>query len=96
MAVSFDRIKVGDTLYYVFRQKMGNTTMSTDAYYSYAVLEKDEENRRVKVRSNGREEWKGERFLKTARRSRPEFTTNSLGAKRLKKKERKDDGQANH
>jgi hypothetical protein len=36
---SFDRVKVGQVLYSVVRQKMGNTTISRDAVFQVVVKE---------------------------------------------------------
>ncbi len=39
MAIVYEKIKAGDVLYDVHRQRMGNTMMSREEYWSVAVKE---------------------------------------------------------
>lgn len=50
---AISRIKVGQTLYTVTRQKIGNTTMSRDAVHSVYVTEVDPDGKFVSASWNG-------------------------------------------
>lgn len=62
MAIKFEKIEAGMTLYYRYRQKMGNTTLSTIVQGAVKVLEVDAEGRRFKTSGGGRERWQSARF----------------------------------
>lgn len=71
MAV-FERVKAGDVLYDVHREKMGNTTMSRLGCWVVRVLSVDYEKKTARISWNDnpvREvTW---RYFKTLRRSKP-------------------------
>jgi len=65
MAIKFEKIQAGMTLWSRGRQKMGNTTMSRMAEWPVYIEEVSPENRRAKVSWNGNApEWWGEYQLK--------------------------------
>lgn len=61
MAITFEKIHAEMTLYYRFRQKMGNTTMSTLTEGRVSVVEVDVVARRFKMRTSAGEHWCSER-----------------------------------
>lgn len=69
---SFDRIKVGDVLYDVHREKMGNTNMTRLGCWEVRVVEIDTEKRQALCSWNHNPpRWYTERGLSKLRRSKP-------------------------
>jgi len=69
---SFDRIKAGDILYDVHREKMGNTTMSRLGCWDVLVVSVDHEKRTAMCRWNyNAPRLYTERSIKRLRRSKP-------------------------
>jgi hypothetical protein len=69
---SFDRIKPGDILWDVHREKMGNTTMSRQGCWRVEVVSVDREKRTAVVRWNSNpQQIYSEYSLGRLRRSRP-------------------------
>lgn len=56
MAIKFEKIRPGMTLYQKTRVKMGNTMMSRDAVYDVKIVSVDAEKRTALVRWNGNPE----------------------------------------
>jgi hypothetical protein len=72
MAIKFDAVKAGDTLYDVRRGKAGNTTMSRINVWSVRVVSVDADNKTARVRWNGNpERTYGRREIERLRRSPP-------------------------
>jgi hypothetical protein len=57
MAIKFDRIQLGMTLWVVMRRRMGNTKRSETVCDPRHVEEVDSVARRIRVSWNGRSEW---------------------------------------
>lgn len=72
MAVKWETVKAGDTLYSTVRRKMGNTAMSGTFVYAVIVKEIDHAAGRAVVSWNGNrpEPWTRRR-VERLRRSRP-------------------------
>jgi len=69
---SFDRIKPGDVLYDVHRQRMGNTTMSRLACFTVEVVSVDRVGRTAECRWNSNPpRTYFEHSIKRLRRSKP-------------------------
>lgn len=87
MAVKFDSLNAGDTIYDLITIKMGNTTMRSKSVVSVQVLEIDKENRKVHIKwGNNPSRWVGESQLKRYRRKKPELATSVTGRQTLKSK----------
>lgn len=70
---SFDRIKPGDVLYDVHREKMGNTTMSRLGCWEVRVISVDQEKRTAECSWNGnRPRTYYEANINRLRRSKPQ------------------------
>lgn len=70
--VEFSALKVGDVLYSVWKERMGNTTMSRTAYRALIVKEVDAEKRRaLLVGGPDGKSRRGERMLRPLRRTPP-------------------------
>jgi hypothetical protein len=69
---SFNRIKIGQTLYTVTRQGMGNTTMTRLAVHAVTVREINVEKRRVMASWNyNAPQWYSERHVARWKVNRP-------------------------
>jgi hypothetical protein len=72
---AFDKIKPGDVLYDVHRQRMGNTTMARLGCWSVRVIEVNREERTALCSWNGNPpSTYREHSIKRLRRSKPKPT----------------------
>lgn len=70
MAIKFEGVKAGDTLYAVYRQKMGYTTMSRTVSMPVRVLEVDYERGQALLSRNGNPaRWTSRSQVEKLRRS---------------------------
>jgi hypothetical protein len=72
MAIKFEEIELGMTLWQKTRERMGNTTMRTDAVFEVHIISVDREKRTAMASWNGNRAriW-FERDLKKLYRERP-------------------------
>lgn len=70
--VAFSKIKPGDVLYEVRRQKMGNTTMSRDAIFAVRIVEVNDEHAIASWNGNTPTRYSIARIAQL-RRSRPKL-----------------------
>lgn len=90
--MKFESIKVGDTLWDVRREFMGNTTMRTTTLAPVRVEAVDTEQRRALVRWNHNPaRWWTERMLRRLRAKKPELVS-VTGSQRLLRRGEKSRG----
>lgn len=75
-----DKLTVGQAVWQITRQKMGNTAVRINSLYSIKVLEIDLEKRRVLRSWNGNKaEWVGEKEVSSWKLVKPEPKGSKLG-----------------
>lgn len=85
MAIKFEKIKEGMTLYDVRRHGMGNTTMSSVGVWPVRIIDVFEDGAIVSWNYNKPERWY--RYeLENLRAKEPELVENALGQMRLKRR----------
>lgn len=87
MAVSFDTVKAGDTLYSTSRRLMGNTLIKTVTVHKIKIVSLNKEKRVLTISYDGRPEREvGEKYLKNLRRSFPTLIETPTGSHRIARK----------
>lgn len=77
MAIKFERINAGDTLYQKVRQKMGNTTFSRDVVYKVYVVSVDKYGAEVIWNGCNKASW-SRSTMERLYRSEPKTKPNPL------------------
>lgn len=85
MAIKFEKIKEGMTLYDVRRHRMGNTTMSSVGVWPVRVIDVFEDGAIVSWNYTKPERWHRSQ-LEKLRAKEPELVENMLGQMRLKRR----------
>lgn len=85
MAIKFEKIKEGMTLYDVHKRKMGNTTVSSVGVWPVQIIELKDNGAIVSWNYNTPQHWPRSR-LEGLRAKEPELVRNALGQMRLKRR----------
>lgn len=89
MAIKFEKVQDGMTLYTTIKRKLGSTNIKTVEVVPVEVLDIDVEKRKVFIKFRGVERWISEERLRTYSAKKPETRTTITGATYVVTKPRK-------